>query len=413
MLMARKLLATHLRRVALLLETSTEYGRGLLRGVSHYSRLHGPWSLYLAPGHLDPPLLRMKLTGCDGIIARIHTPEIARLIRATRLPLVVSSLDESEIRERGRINFIEVRTDARCIAKMAALYLLGLGLRQFAFCGFVNCAWSLRRELALEKSLRDKKFRTETYHIRQASWMQNLNWIETWKREQPGLSKWLTSLPKPVGLMACNDVCAWQVLQACQSSGLHVPDEVAVIGVDHDELMCELADPPLSSVALDLERAGYHAARLLDRLMCRNVARKYTVWVEPVSVIARRSTEVISHEDPIALSALRFIRDHAGKPISITDLVEEVGVARRTLERRFSRAMGRSIFSEISRRRLERAKRLLMETSLACHEVSKASGFSGLKTFYRAFQRAEGLSPGKFRKSCRHDSSRNSLVCRY
>lgn len=385
-------------QVGLLLETSTEYGRGLLRGIVRYSRLHGPWSLYVAPGHLEQLLPKAKSWSGTGIIARIHSPAMAKLIRAAALPVVASSLDEIRSPKRGD-KFGEILTNSAAIGRMAAAHLVEKNLRHFAFCGFLGCAWSVRREEAFAQYLREQGFPCQARRIELANWMQRPNWIENWEDEQPFLVEWLKSLPKPVGLMACNDICGREVLQACAATGLRVPDDVAVIGVDNDELMCELSSPPLSSIALDVEKAGYEAARLLDRLMSGHLDGEHVVQVEPVYVVTRQSSEVIAQDDPCIANALRFIKDYAGQAIGVPNVVEHVGLSRRTLERRFFRALSRSIGSEISQCRLERAKRLLIETDLPSNRVAAGSGFGSIKTFNRVFRRAAGVPPRRFRQN--------------
>jgi len=198
--------------------------------------------------------------------------------------------------------------------------------------------------------------------------------------------------------MACNDACGREVLQACAEAGLRVPDEVAVIGVDNDEMMCELSNPPLSSVALDLERAGYEAARLLDALMSGQTDEEPAVWVRPTQVATRRSSDVIAQEDSLVARALQTIRENARRTISVSDVVDELRISRRTLERRFFRAIGRTVLSEIMRCRLQHAKQLLLETNLPCHQVAGEAGFGSLKTFNRAFSRKEGTTPQSFRR---------------
>lgn len=385
-------------RVALLLETSTEYGRGLLRGILRYSRLNGPWSLYVAPGHLEQALPKAQSWSGTGIIARIHSLEMAKLIRATRLPFVASSLEESCL-PRGGHKFGEIRTNSLAIAQMAAAHLVERNLRHFAFCGFVECAWSLHREEAFSRYLADQGFDCQTHRIKLANWMQRPNWIAYWEDEQPILVGWLKSLPKPVGLMACNDNCGREVLQACAAAGLRVPDDVAVVGVDNDDLMCELSSPPLSSIALDLEKAGYEAARLLDSLMSNRLNGEQLVQVEPLYIATRQSSDVIAQGDACVATALRFIKDHAGQAIDVSNVVEEVGVSRRTLERRFVHAIGRSVLSELERCRLERAKRLLLETDLPSYRVAASAGFGCIKTFNRLFRRSTGVSPRRFRQN--------------
>ncbi len=384
-------------QVALLLETSTEFGRGLLRGILRYSRLHGPWSLHVAPGHLDQALPKSKSWCGTGIIARIRSPEMEKMIRSTRLPFVASSLSESRPPAAGS-NFAEIRTDSEGIAKMGAAHLLEAGFRSFAFCGFANCHWSTVREKAFIQFSKGRGYACSAHRIPLANWMQRPNWIASWQHEQPIMVRWLKSLPKPVGLMACNDVCGREVLQACTSAGLRVPDEVAVVGVDNDEMMCELSSPPLSSVALDLESAGYQAARLLADLMNGQSAGGQAVWVGPTHVAVRRSSDVIAQEDSLVAGALRFIRGHARQNVSVGNVTEELSVSRRTLERRFLRAIGRTVLSEIMRCHLQRAKQLLLETDLPCHKVAEEAGFGSLKTFNRTFSRKEGMTPHSFRR---------------
>ena len=385
-------------QVALLLETSTEYGRGLIRGIVRYSRLHGPWSLYVAPGHLEQSLPKAKSWSGKGIIARIRSPEMAKRIRATGLPFVASSLDEFRLPQRGD-KFGEICTNSTAIARMAAGHLMERSLRHFAFCGFHGCAWSSCREEGFSRCLNDQGFECDTHCIELGNWMHLPNWIEDWEHEQRILLDWLKSLPKPVGLMACNDICGREVLQACAVAGLRVPDDVAVVGVDNDELMCELSNPPLSSIALDIEKAGYEAARLLDSLMSGNRAGEHVVQVEPVYVVTRQSSEVMALDDSSVATALRFIKDHAGQPIDVSHVIEHAGVSRRTLERRFARVLGRSISSVIMQCRLERAKRLLLETDLPSNRIAVGAGFGTMKTFNRVFRRAVGVSPQHFRQS--------------
>ncbi len=384
-------------QVALLLETSTEYGRGLLRGILRYSRLHGPWSLHVAPGHLDQALPKSKSWCGTGIIARIRSPEMEKMIRSTRLPFVASSLSESRPPVAGS-NFAEIRTDSEGIAKMGTAHLLEAGFRSFAFCGFANCHWSTVREKAFIQFSRDRGYTCSAHRIPLANWMQRPNWIASWQHEQPIMVKWLKSLTKPVGLMACNDVCGREVLQACASAGLKVPDEVAVVGVDNDEMMCEISNPPLSSVALDVESAGYKAARLLDQLMRGQKDVERVVWVGPTHVATRRSSDVIAQEDSLVARALQIIRERAGHTVSVSDVIEGLGVSRRTLERRFFRAIGRTVLSEIMRCHLQRAKQLLLETNLPCHKIAAEAGFGSQKTFNRNFSRKEGTTPQSFRR---------------
>jgi len=382
-------------RVALLLETSREYGRGLLRGVVRYSRLHGPWSLLVSPGHFDQELPKVKWRG-SGLIARISSPKLARAIKASGLPTIaLESSFEEHAMLRPKLNICEVRSDSAAIARLAAEHLLERGFRSFAYCGIPRCLWSKTREEAFSRYISLQNYPCDVYsHPRAKSDRQ-------WEREQTRLADWLRQLPKPAGLMAANDDRGRKVLQACSMAGILIPEEVAVVGVDNDELVCELSDPPLSSVSLDLEKTGYEAAALLDGLMSERIDGYHQLPVSPLEVVARRSTEVVAQEDRDVAIALAFIRDNTRRPIGVADVVKSTGLSRRTLERRFQDAVGRSLHEEITRCRLWRAKRLLLETDLPVAAVAEAAGFGNLKPMVRAFRASESCSPNDFRRRTR------------
>jgi len=385
-------------KVALLLETSTEFGRGLLHGIVKYARLHGPWALYLAPGHYKQELPKAKAWGGTGIIARASSPDFIRAIQAMGLPTVAT---EPCFEESASVNLwqglSELRTDSAAIGRMGADHLVGQGFQSFAFCGFQNCPWSRIREDTFCRYVTAKGFPCQSYRTKLGNWMSHADWFHAWEYEQPRLSAWLKSLPRPVGVMACNDICGHHVLQACAEARVRVPRDVAVVGVDNDELLCELAAPPFSSVALDVDSAGHEAAQLLDGLMSGRTKGRHVVTVSPLWVVTRRSSDVNWERDPMVGDALRFIMDHTRQAIGVPDVVTGVGISRRTLERRFFRAVGGSVLGEITRCRLDRAKQLLRETNLHVYRVSSESGFTSVRTFNRAFRHAEKRSPGAFR----------------
>lgn len=386
---------TRVPKVALLLESSTEYGRSLIRGIVRYARLRGPWSLAMMPGHVEQALPKVKAWDGDGIIGRVSRPALVRGISSTGLAFVACFLHEFPS-PKDRHKYFEVRANSELIAQMGAAHLLERGLRHFGFCGFARCPWSNLREQTFVRYLETRGFLCARYRIDISPWQSN--WIQSWRHERATLSKWLKSLPKPVGIMACNDACGVEVLEACADTQLRSPDDVAVLGVDNDELLCDFLDPPLSSVSLNLEQAGYEAASLLDKLMHRKIRRGRVVPVQPILVHTRKSTDVIAVDDPAAAKALRFIRDYTGRPIAVGDVVDAVGISRRTLERRVRRATGSSLLSEISRCMLARAKHLLLETDLPCYRVSLEAGFGSVKAFNRTFRQMEGMTPKMFRR---------------
>lgn len=380
-------------KVALLVETALGYGRGLLRGIARYARLHGPWAFYLTPGDLLQALPRMEEWGGTGIIARIETPEVARAILATRLPVIALDLKPEQLAAESPLSRVsELCPDSPAAGRMAAEHLLSKGFTQFAFVGAPgDPLWSTRREQGFRARLAEAGMSCVSYPLPRSLREQQ------WSREQPRMAPWLKSLPKPAGLLACDDDRGRQVLTACRLADVQVPEDVAVLGVDNDEVLCDVSDPPLSSVALDTEQAGYEAAALLDGLMSGRVRKPQRLLVRPLFVVDRRSTDVLLLNDRDVALALRFIHDHAGKPLSVKEIAREARLSRRMLELRFRKAMGRTIHEEIQRVRLARARRLLIETNLPAAEVAQAAGFASASYFSKVFHQSQGMPPGDYR----------------
>ncbi|MGH9533707.1 MAG: XylR family transcriptional regulator [Terriglobales bacterium] len=390
-------------QVALLLETSTEYGRGLLRGILRYSRLHGPWSLVMAPGHLDQMSSLGRGWQGQGMIGRVRPEDLGRVARTAKVPLVASSLSEALPPVSGD-HYGEIRTDSASIASMGLAHLREAGFRRLAFVGFRDCHWAQARELAFLRLAEEAGLECTAHRTPLANWMRKPHWMRSWQREQPLLVRWLAALfqgapRRPLGVMACNDVCGREVLAACAAAGLHVPDDLAVVGVDNDEIICELANPPLSSVAMATEPCGYAAAGLLDRMMRGQPAPVRTVWVRPTHVVTRTSSDVMAQDDALVAGALGLIRERAREPLGVTEVARGLGVSRRTLERRFLATVNRTVLEEITRCRIQRAKRLLQETDLPVYRLAAAAGFGSQKAFHRAFEREAGMTPGQFRSA--------------
>lgn len=385
-------------KVALLVETSLGYGRALLRGVVRYARLHGPWAFYITPGDLRQVLPRMEEWGGTGIIARVETPQAAKAILDSGLPVIVLDLNQKQLVPDNPLSGLsEVCPDSQKAGYMAAQYLLDRGFRHLAFVGaWGEPPWSTRREAGFAQRLAEAGLPVHAFPLPSAP--QN----RRWGREQAILGAWLHEFPKPLGVLACDDDRGRQVLEACRAAGLQVPEDVAVLGVDNDELLCELSDPPLSSVSLNVEQAGYEAAALLDGLMAGRICEPQRILVEPTHVVTRRSTDVLAMDDRQVARALRFIQDNTVRPIGVADVVRHVGCSRRTLELRFQQILGRSVNREIQQARLERAKRLLAETDLPVARVAVASGFSSVNYLIRLFHQRIGLAPAAYRERLRH-----------
>ena len=379
-----------LPQVVLLLESSRGAGRALLRGFANYARHHGPWAFNWEPGGLNEIWPRLSRVDAQGVFLR--DGKHVRKVLALGIPTVVVGH-----RKEDFPGVAHVVTDSEAAGRLAAEHLLGCGFKHFAFCGPNYIRWSAARRESFHK------------HLRQFGWKVHFfnapaeGHKTSWKNEHSIMGRWLKSLPKPVGVMACNDDYAHHLVEACKTARLHVPDQVGIIGVDNDELVCELSSPTISSVAINFERAGYESARLLDEWMRRGkISRPARIAAPATHVIPRLSTDILAVEDAQLLKALRFIRDHARVNMSVADVARAAGLSRRALENRFRLELGRSILREIRRVRVDLIAQMLMETDLPVSDIAGALGYENLQHIARYFRKEKHMSLMAFRK--RHGS---------
>jgi len=385
-----------LSRVFISVETSREYERGLLRGICRYNSLHKRWRIDLSAGEdLRSQISDLKFSArdVDGAIMPDRRGSPALLNRG--IPIVfVSTLHKTFLHSH------RIVSDDQAIGRMAAAHLLDRGLRHFAFVGYNGLYWSRHRQGSFSQALADAG-RTCTV-FRQARDLR----LRTWRKEQKVLTEWLKTLPRPVGVMACNDDRARQVVDACVTAGLAVPEEVGILGVDNDELACTSSNPPISSISLDLEDAGYRAATLLGELMA---ARKKMedrtpaqVLVSPIAVVGRRSTDAAIIDDSCVMQALRFIRESSDRPVRIDDVVRRVAISRRSLFDRFRRALGCTVCQHIKRTRADRIEELLLGTSHSIGEIAAMLGFPDSDHVAQYFRSIKGMNPSVFRARHTH-----------
>lgn len=365
----------------------------MIRGVAQYCREHPHWAVFFRPqglGELPPPWL--KDWKGDGVLARVANRMGAEAVLETGLPTVDL---------RGAfpdLGLPHVGSDNQMLARIALDHLRERGLRQFAFCG-------LRRGENAHNDNRCDQFvqlvEANGFSCEVSQEVTLLRRPETWDDAQTRLAKWVKSLPKPVGIMACNDDCGLEVLNACQFAEVRVPQEVAVISVDNDEYVCTLSMPPMSSIDIASERIGYDAAALLDRMMAGETPTKQSLAIPPGSVIARQSTDMLATDDALVIDALAFIRDHAGDGIRLADVVRRLGVSRATLETRLKAVTGQTIHREIQRVRIENVKSLLGTTDLPLKQIARRCGFKYTQHLSRVFRESTGETPIQFRGKSR------------
>ncbi|QEL15082.1 AraC family transcriptional regulator [Limnoglobus roseus] len=373
--------------VALLVEMSGIYGRRILEGVRRHQRLRGSWSIFLDQRELrSPPPPWLLHHRWDGIICRSTTPALARAFRRSRTPVV----DLNDL--YGGLGLPRIRSDMHAIGRLGAAHLAERGYRQFAFCGFSGEVWSAERLDGFRAALGGA-----VVHEFHSPWRGPH--APVWDRDQGRLAAWLARLPKPVGLMACNDVRGQHVLNACKSASVAVPEQAAVVGVDDDQVLCELCSPQLSSVRPNAERIGYEAAELLEQLMAGVPLAPVDRRIEPLDVVTRLSSDSVGIDDPDVAAAVTLIRAEACSGLTVPRLIARLAVSRSQLERRFRAYLGRSPQAEIRATQIRRARQLLTESDLPLSAVAKMSGFSYPEYMSAVFRRLTGTTPGAYRKA--------------
>ncbi|WP_459555076.1 XylR family transcriptional regulator [Lacunimicrobium album] len=377
------------QHVALIIETSTAYGRNLLRGVIRYMRLHEEWSIFLEQRDIES-----KLPGWifdwrgDGMMSRKTSPELAERVKAHGTPFV-------ELTDRGQtFGFPMVRSDDAAIGQMAAEHYLDRGYQHFAFCGYDREVWSQRREEAFGKLIKDSQQSYSTHHL---YWNQVKT--DPWLEERQQLAAWLSSLPKPVGIFACNDDCGYQIIDACRNVGINSPEEVAVLGVDDDDVLCQLCKPSLSSIIPNAEGIGYRAAELLAKLIEGKPVENEVLLLPPLGITTRQSTDHTAIDDPELAYAIHMIRERACQGMTVSDILAQVPLSRSSLERRMRKYLKRSPQQEIRHIQLKRAMRLLRETDMPIEAIARSCGFENPEYMHVVFRREYDMTPGDYRRN--------------
>jgi LacI family transcriptional regulator len=389
------------REVALIVNAATTHDRKNIRGVVDYAERVGNWTLYVEEDPLRqwPGLHNWR---GDGIIADFYGRKPAGLAKGLKIPLV--RIGGGPGWGDPALAGAYFETDNRAIARLAAEHLIERGFRALAFCGLSRSqiapwpkerpAWPEERAAAFQRQASEAGLPCSVYVDRRST-------ARRWADSQRELATWLASLEKPVGLMACNDARALHVLAACRNVGLRVPDEIAVIGVDNDEMLCELSNPPLSSVEQGTRRMGYQAAEMLDRLMSGGRAPQLKFVIPPDGVVTRRSTDALMIADANVAAAVHYIREHACDRIKVPNVVRAAKVSRSTLRTRFKAVTGRTIHAEIQRVQIEQARRLIATSSLTLKQIATRTGFRHVQYMTTLFRRYVGKTPAAYRRQWR------------
>jgi LacI family transcriptional regulator len=374
--------------VVLLVATSLASGRDILGRIARYVREHRPWSLYHEPHALEDAAPRwLRRWRGDGIIARIQSPRMAEIIAASGIPAV------DVLGVIPGLLFPLVHVDNAAIARVAAEHLLERGLRHIGYFGIAGENWSQQRFAGLNSAVAAARIPVSLYELARDS-----AGMHSWERAQKKLAAWIGGLPKPAGVFVCSDQCGPRFLEACRRAGVAVPDDVAVIGVDNDTPLCEVCDPPMSSIDPGHSAVGYQAA-LLDALLQGRSAQQGPVLVEPKQIMARLSTDMLAIGDAAVVAAIRLIREHAHEDLQVDGIARSVGLSRSVLQRRFRALLKRSVHQDILAAKIKFARTLLTRTQLPLAVVAERAGFKHQEYMGAVFKRRVGQTPGEVRDS--------------
>jgi LacI family transcriptional regulator len=359
-------------KVILRFETSRACGRGILLGISKYCNLFSRWDLkqkspfYLhSRNQIDDPLLPESWVAVIGIDIRESVQGVPNII-----------------------------PDDYTIAKIALEHFINRGFSQLAFCGFEGIQWSFKRGKHFAELAKAQDIDVAEHQLKN---VQDAFFMD---ETLLAISKWLENLTYPLGLLATNDDCAKIVSTACESAGIRIPEDIALLGVDNDEMVCLPNSPPLSSVVQNFEKSGFEAAKLLDRIMKgREKLANQRIVIQSTHVVARHSTDILAAADPEIATALQYIRQNINQPIGIPDVVAETMMSRRALEYRFQKVLGRSIGSMIRSQRADQISKMLMETNLTISQIAHELGYTSSEHIARYFRREKGMSPNEFRNT--------------
>ena len=379
------------RRVAVILDTNLPHQRKIIRGVVAYAHEAGNWSLYVEEESWNK-LPELSTWRGHGVIIGFAERKYVKVVRRLKIPIVGVEGGYAWYEQDSGIPYFS--TDDEAIARMAAKHLMDQGYARLAYCSMPRNRYTVyaeKRARAFKQRAREAGVPCSMYVGRTLS-------TRKWNQLQRGLAQWLSLLKKPVGIMAACDARARHVLEACRITGVRVPEDVAVIGVDNDELMCELTDPPLTSIEQGAHGVGYCTAGLLDRLMSGKKVSQIANYVAPEGIVCRRSTDYLAIEDTDVANAVRFIRQHACEHIRVIDILNAIGISRSTLGVRFKKIMHKTIHEEIQETMLTRAKQLIADGDLSLKQVAREAGFTHVQHMTNLFRRRIGLTPGEYQR---------------
>lgn len=377
------------KKIAVLVETSLDSGRQIVRGISRFARERNDWALLHHTGPLGAMVpASLENWAGDGIIARVANPKLHELVKRLKVPVVdvLGNVPETE--------YPLVKSDDAAIAQLVGNHFKDHGFRKLAFFGLKGETWSQDRLNSLKRFC-EQELNTELESMSVSHEERNeMSWPDYLRR----IRSWIETLPKPAGVMVCSDQFAPDLLGVCREAGFSIPDQVSFVGVDNDLPFCEICQPQLSSVEPNHEQIGYQAAKTLQSILNHEPHAKVTE-IAPRILHARQSSDATALNDPCLVKALRYIRSNACNEIGVDDVATAAGVSRSVLQRRFKTVLKKTVLDSILSVRLNRAKEMLTSTDLPLPDIAERCGFKHQEYLGYVFKKRVGTTPGQYRAS--------------
>ncbi|WP_286156052.1 AraC family transcriptional regulator, partial [Parabacteroides goldsteinii] len=373
-------------KILLLTDFSSGYSRSLLENVVRYAREVGPWAFYRMPLYFrelygDEGVVEWaKKWEADAIIAQFSDIDLS-VLNQLNIPIIVQNYKE---RSSGISN---LTGDYFGTGVIAANFFLHKGYKSFAYYGLTDTVWGRERGEGFKKIVSNKGY--EVYEFNNRKRVPS----EKWSFDVEQVSRWLLSLPKPIALFACDDYYALQITEVCKMYDISIPEEIAVLGVDNDKLLCNISDPQLSSIELDIENGGYEAGKLLHQFIEKKIIAPVDIIIKPVRIVPRASTERFAVSDRHIEQLLQYIDNNYQNPLSVDELTQIIPFSRRVLEKKFKRETGTSVYQYLLDLRIEKFADLLITTDLPLIEAATRSGFTDYKNISRIFTKAKEMTP--------------------
>jgi len=385
------------KQIALILQTRLEDNIGILKGIAAYARKNCNWHFFLddqAMSVSDPSWLFRR--EWDGVICRNRVKQVLAECVRRRIPCV--DLDDAVSRVPEVPN---VRPDNRSVGSAGARYLLAKGYRNLAFCGHSSELWSTERRQGFVEAIKAEACRCEVF---ETTYFQKLT--PDWDiSETAAIAQWLGRMPRPLAVMACNDMRALQVIQAAKDIKLKVPEDIAVLGANNESVRAEISHPTLSSIPMDNSHWGELAAQQLHLLFDKKESNPVT-YIHPLDVVVRQSTDTAAVDDPVVVKAMRIIQEQAVSNLRVEALAEQLKVSRSMLERRFRRCFRRSPQEMIRQTRILEVKDLLLNSNQTLASIAQQTGFEHPEYLTVLFKRITGETPRSFRQKHRRSHIR-------